>query len=88
MQNFSAKNFSANKSTCILHYYFNQGPMNTVAKGNRFEDRAYDIIAAALNEDKLGFIPGQCRIFRKAKYYGHDRKSYVDFDLSIEVLAK
>ena len=59
--------------------------MSTVLKGNLFEEKAYDIIIAALNEGQLGFLPGICKPRRKPRYYGHDRKDYVNFDLSIEV---
>ncbi|MDN3581003.1 ImmA/IrrE family metallo-endopeptidase [Mucilaginibacter flavus] len=59
--------------------------MNTVLKGNLFEDKACDIILAALNDGQLGFLPGICKSYRKPRYYGHDRKEYVNFDLSIEV---
>jgi len=59
--------------------------MSTVSKGNLFEEKAYDIIIAALNEGQLGFLPGICKSRQKPRYYGHDRKDYVNFDLSIEV---
>jgi|GEM_PF-756573 len=59
--------------------------MNTTLKGNLFEERAYDIIAAAVNEGQLGLISENCKVFRKKAYFSKERDSNIIFDLSIEV---
>jgi len=59
--------------------------MNTVAKGNKFESIAYDIIINALNKGELGIDPKYARPFRKREYYSEKRKGNIIFDISIEV---
>lgn len=62
--------------------------MNTVRKGDAFEDRAYSIIEMALQEQRLPLNPACCKIYQKRSYYSKDRESHIIFDLSIEVLPK
>lgn len=59
--------------------------MNTTTKGDLFEERAFQIISVAIQEEQLGLIPGNCRIFRKKAYFSKERQSNIIFDLSIEV---
>ena len=59
--------------------------MNTVEKGDEFEDRAFDLINRLLNNQELGILPGHCRVFKKKSYYSRDRESNIIFDLAIEV---
>ena len=62
--------------------------MNTVRKGDAFEDRAYSIIEAALQEQRLPLNPACCKIYQKRSYYSKEREGNIVFDLSIEVLPK
>lgn len=59
--------------------------MNTVAKGNQFEDRVFQAIETELLSERLGLLPKACNIFRKKKYYSKSRKANIEIDISIEV---
>lgn len=59
--------------------------MNTVAKGNTFEDKVFELIEAELNYDRLGLTPSQARIFKKKGYFSKERNSEIVVDISIEI---
>ena len=59
--------------------------MNTVAKGDSFEDTVHDAIADELKNDGLGLSPATAKLFRKKGYFSRDRKSDIIVDISIEV---
>lgn len=59
--------------------------MNTVKKGNDFEDKSIEIIETALKNKELGLIPEFCKVYKKKGYYSSRRKKEIIFDLSIEV---
>lgn len=59
--------------------------MNTVAKGNLFEGKAYQAIIEALNRGQLGILPSAARVIKKPRYYAADRLDEIEFDLGIEV---
>jgi hypothetical protein len=59
--------------------------MDTVAKGNAFEDTVFEIIEKELKNDRLGLSPSQAKIFRKKGYYSKERKSNIIVDIAIEV---
>lgn len=59
--------------------------MNTVEKGDKFEELSFKLISKAVNEMKLGIIPSQAKIFKQKGYYSNDRKGNIIFDLSIEI---
>lgn len=59
--------------------------MNTVSKGDRFEEICYSVINKALHDKQLGLIPEQCKVLKKAKYYSQLRESDITFDIAIEV---
>lgn len=59
--------------------------MNSVAKGDLFEEKCYSIISSALHKGELGVIPNICKIFKKKKYFSVKRNSEIIFDLTIEV---
>lgn len=59
--------------------------MNTVAKGDSFEKRSYDLLVKAINEGQFGFVPEYARVFQKKAYYSQLRKKGIIFDLSIEI---
>ncbi|NQX42312.1 Restriction endonuclease [Pedobacter steynii] len=58
---------------------------NTVSRGNRFEERGYDLIKAAVERLEFGVLPECCKIFRKKKYYSKELEDYIEFDLSVEI---
>jgi len=59
--------------------------MNTVAQGDRFEDKVYQALLNELKDDRLGLSPSTAKLFRKKGYYSRDRKSDIVVDISIEV---
>lgn len=59
--------------------------MNSVKRGDLFEDKCFDVINTALHKGELGIIPEYCQIFQKKKYYSSNREDHIIFDLSIEV---
>ncbi|GHV07458.1 hypothetical protein AGMMS50229_14360 [Campylobacterota bacterium] len=59
--------------------------MNSVAKGNKFEEEVFSAISAELVEGRLGLIDKYCELFRKKGYYSRDRDSNIIVDISIEV---
>lgn len=59
--------------------------MNTVKKGDKFEDKVFEILSKMLAKGKLGLQPDSSKIFQKKKYYSRDRDSYITTDISIEV---
>jgi hypothetical protein len=59
--------------------------MDTLAKGNAFEDLVFDIIEKELENDRLGLSPSQARLFKKKGYFSKDRKSKIIVDIAIEV---
>ena len=59
--------------------------MNTVKKGDKFENLCFNVISATLEKEELGIISEHSKVFQKKGYYSNDRKSDIIFDLSIEV---
>lgn len=59
--------------------------MNTVAKGNTFEDKVFELLEAELSADRLGLTPSQARIFKKKGYFSKERNSEIIVDISIEI---
>lgn len=59
--------------------------MDTVAKGDAFEDRVFEIIVRELNGDRLGLSPSQVKIFRKKAYFSRERRSNIVVDVAIEI---
>lgn len=59
--------------------------MNSVAKGNAFEDRVFAALTSELNDDKLGLSPKLAKPFKKKGYYSRDRNANIIVDMSIEV---
>jgi hypothetical protein len=58
--------------------------MNSTEKGNSFEDRVYDLLLEALNNDKLFITRKHSLLFKKKSYFSKDRNSKIIFDLAIE----
>ena len=59
--------------------------MNTVSRGNQFEDRVFSALRKEVNAERLGISPRQCALFQKKGYFSRDRDSDVIVDISIEV---
>lgn len=59
--------------------------MNTVAKGDVFEIKTFDLLQQELNEGRLGIMPSSARIYHKKGYYSKDREKDIIVDISIEV---
>jgi len=62
--------------------------MNTVAKGDNFENISYELIIDSINNLELGILPANAKVFRKKGYYSKDREKDIIFDLSIEIWLK
>ncbi|WP_156001227.1 restriction endonuclease [Thioalkalivibrio sp. ALgr3] len=59
--------------------------MNTVAKGDAFEDEVFQALKRELEEGRLGLAPASARMFQKKGYYSKDREKEIVVDISIEV---
>lgn len=59
--------------------------MNTVAKGDAFENRVFESLRKLVESGNLGLNPNCCRLFQKKGYYSRDRDSNIIVDISIEV---
>lgn len=59
--------------------------MNTVLKGDNFENECFILIKRLLDNYHLGLLPSTCRVFQKKGYYSYRRQTDIIFDLSIEV---
>jgi len=59
--------------------------LNTVEKGDRFEDKVFSNISDLVESGYLGLNPDCCRLFQKKGYYSRDRDSDIIVDISIEV---
>ena len=62
--------------------------MNTVAKGDQFENKSYELITEAVNNGELGLLAATAKVCRKPRYYSRDREKDIIFDLSIEIWLK
>lgn len=59
--------------------------MNTVLKGNQFEDKVFDLLQNEVEKGTIPLLLQCCKFQRKPKYYSRDREKPIEFDLSIEV---
>ncbi len=59
--------------------------MDTVAKGDRFEDAVFASIQELLKNEQLGLSPSQARLFKKKGYHSKDRDSDIIVDISVEL---
>ena len=62
--------------------------MNTVKIGDKFEDKSYDLIQKAIENDELGISKTSAVVFRQKGYYSNDREKDIIFDLAIEIWPK
>jgi len=59
--------------------------MNTVLKGDTFEQNSYELIKNAIENDEFGISPKYSRVFLKKGYFSNLRQKEIVFDLSIEI---
>lgn len=59
--------------------------MNTVLKGNQFEDKVFNILQDEIQKGTIPLLFKCCKFQRKPKYYSKDREKPIEFDISIEV---
>jgi len=58
--------------------------MNTLKKGNAFEDKVFSYILTELSDDRL-HVPGKrSKAYQKKSYFSKDRQSEIITDISIE----
>lgn len=62
--------------------------MNTVAKGDLFEARAFVLMQKLVNEGNIPLLQKYCTFRQKPSYYSQNRKGDIEFDISIEVTPK
>ncbi|OAT15772.1 hypothetical protein M979_3220 [Buttiauxella noackiae ATCC 51607] len=58
--------------------------MNTVKKGDAFEDEVFELIKNYINSGSFWLNPKFCKFYKKKKYYSHKRSGYIVVDISIE----
>lgn len=58
--------------------------MNTVRKGDAFEEKMFQYLKHLLESGKLPINKDCCRIFKQKSYYSKDRGGYIKVDISIE----
>ena len=59
--------------------------MNTVKKGDEFEEKCHYLLFKAIDNYDLSVVPSHCKVYKKKKYYSEKRKEDIIFDLTIEV---
>jgi len=59
--------------------------MNTVAKGDQFEARIFELFEAEIAADRFIFKRENCKIYSKKGYYSRDRDADIIFDVAIEL---
>lgn len=59
--------------------------MNTVQKGDVFENKVYAMLKGLIESDQLAIDRKSYRIFQKKGYYSKTQESEIIFDISIEV---
>lgn len=58
--------------------------MNTVEKGDNFEEEVFNLIRNYINSGSFWVNPKFCKFYRKKKYYSTKRQGYIIVDISIE----
>lgn len=57
-------------------------------KGTDYEIKVMNLVKQQLEDEELGIIPKQAKVFYKPAYYSKDRQKDIVFDVSIEVCRK
>jgi hypothetical protein len=58
--------------------------INTVEKGNAFEDKVYNVIKSLLEKDELPISSKRSKVFQKKGYYSKVREDNIIFDITVE----
>ncbi|WP_151993693.1 ImmA/IrrE family metallo-endopeptidase [Buttiauxella massiliensis] len=58
--------------------------MNTVKKGDDFEEEVYNLLRDYINSGNFWLNPKFCKFYRKKKYFSKKREGYIIVDISIE----
>ncbi len=58
--------------------------MNTKDKGDKLEDKVFDLFNELLNNDDFYLNRPNSKILKKQKYYSKEREDYIEIDVSIE----
>jgi len=59
-----------------------------MAKGKRYEIEVANAVKAELRQGNFGLDPRFAKVCRKPRYFSHDRKKDIIFDVSIEVFRR
>ncbi|MEO6718887.1 MAG: ImmA/IrrE family metallo-endopeptidase [Ferruginibacter sp.] len=59
--------------------------MNSVLKGDTFEQNSYELLKQSINNDELGISPKYAKVFLKKGYFSQLRNKEIIFDLAIEI---
>lgn len=60
--------------------------MNTTAKGDRLENKLYEIVKEQIDRDDFSFgRKSQLTLYQKKSYYSHDRDDNIIFDVVVEM---
>jgi Zn-dependent peptidase ImmA (M78 family) len=59
--------------------------MNTVKKGDAFEDRIFNYLKNQISDNLFIAKPEHCLIYQKKGYFSRDRNADIIFDISIEI---
>ena len=59
--------------------------MNTVLRGDTFEQNSYELIKGSIENDEFGISPKYSKVFLKKGYFSNLRQKNIVFDLSIEI---
>ena len=62
--------------------------MNTVKRGDLFEDKCFKWIKSAIDDGQFGIVGEDIRVYPKKGYYSHKRKSEIVFDIAVEIWLK
>jgi hypothetical protein len=65
-------------------YKITGGYMDTVKKGNIFEDKVFEYITTELSNDRLHVSGKRSKAYQKKGYFSKDRQSNIITDISIE----
>ena len=59
--------------------------MNTISKGDKFENEVFTSLSCELNNERLGILPSSAKAYQKKGYYSRDREQEIIVDISIEI---
>jgi len=59
--------------------------VNTVEKGDSFENLCFELISRSMDSNPFGVTPERAKIRKKPRYYSSKREKDIEFDLSVEI---